>query len=189
MGENKNGNIDEVEGGIPAGGGSNPGKRKSVLSEFMLPKLTRRFFLRLAILAAASYLFFGFLCVPAYIKGESMEPTYSRRGVDFCWRPAYWFSIPKRGDIVVIRYTGRKLYLKRVIGLPGDTIEFKNGDLLLNGKKLDEPYQKNACDWGLPSRTVPEEKIYVLGDNRSMPMENHVFGAVKLKRLYGAPLW
>jgi signal peptidase I len=164
-------------------------KLKGKLSEFVIPKFNRRFFIRLAIIAGVSYLFFGFVCVPAYIKGESMEPTYNRVGVDFCWRPRYWFTPPKRGDVVVIRYTGHKLYLKRLIGLPGDTIEFKKGKLVLNGRPQVEPYVQNPCDWTLPPRKVPKGRIYVIGDNRSMPMENHKFGAVKLKRLYGAPLW
>ena len=118
-----------------------------------------------------------------------MMPTYPKEWFDFCWRPAYWFSTPRRGDLVVIRYTDKKLYLKRVIGLPGDTIAFKDGKLIRNGKRMDEPYVKKPSDWNLPERTVPEGKLYVVGDNRSMPMDNHIFGAVKLKRLYGAPLW
>ena len=163
--------------------------KRSALKEFSLPKPGRRFFIRLGLVALSAFLFFRFVCVPARISGESMEPTYSSAGFDFCWRPAYWFSKPKRGDIVVIRYTDKKLYLKRVAGLPGDKIEFRNGKLFVNGAKVDEPYVKKTSDWNIPERVVPEGKIYVVGDNRSMPMEIHVFGAVKLKRLYGAPLW
>ena len=159
------------------------------IAKFISPRMNRRFFIRVAIVALLATLFFGLVCVPSYIKGESMEPTYNRVGVNFCWRPTYWFSSPKRGDIAVIRYTGRKLYLKRVVGLPGDTVEFRNGKLLINGKMANEPYVKNSCDWYLPERVVRKGTIYVVGDNRSMPMQHHKFGAVNLKRLYGAPLW
>lgn len=162
---------------------------RSGIAKFIAPKMSLRLFIRVAIVALIASLFFGLICVPSYIKGESMEPTYNRIGVDFCWRPTYWFSSPKRGDIVVIRYTGRKLYLKRVVGLPGDTVEFINGKLLINGKVANEPYVKNSCDWNLPERIVRKGTIYVVGDNRSMPMQHHKFGAVNIKRLYGAPLW
>jgi len=162
---------------------------RNFLLNFFFPKLGKRFAIRFALVAVSAYAFFAFVCVPARISGESMEPTYPSSGFDFCWRPAYWFSMPKRGDVVIIRYTGKKLYLKRMVGFPGDTIEFKNGELFVNGEKLDEPYVVKKSDWNLPERVVPEGKIYVVGDNRSMPMANHIFGAVKLKRLYGAPLW
>lgn len=158
-------------------------------SHFFIPKFNTCFFVRLGVLALLAFLFFGLICRPAFVKGKSMEPTYNRVGFDFCWRPAYWFSKPKRGDVIVIRYAGKKLFLKRVIGLPGDRLSFKNGKLFLNRKELQEPYVKNPCDWNLPERTVENGKIYVIGDNRSMQMKLHQFGAVKLKRVYGAPLW
>ena len=158
-------------------------------ANFILPKFDTCFFVRFAVIVIIAYLFFGFICIPAYVKGGSMEPTYSRVGFNFCWRPTYWFSAAKRGDIVIIRYTGKKLYLKRIIGLAGDTIAFRNGKLFLNGKEINEPYIKKPCDWNLPDRKVDEGKIYVIGDNRSMMMEHHTFGAVKFKRLYGAPVW
>ena len=158
-------------------------------SHFLLPKINICFFVRLAFLTSLALLFFGFICRPAWVKGESMEPTYSRIGFNFCWRPAYWFSMPERGDIVVIRYAGKKLFLKRVIGLPGDKLIFKEGKLFLNGKEIDEPYVKKSCSWSLPERTVEQDRIYVIGDNRSMPIEMHQFGAVKLNRIYGAPVW
>lgn len=159
------------------------------LNDFIIPKLNRKFLIRVGIVIIACFVFFGFICRPMYIKGSSMEPTYSSTGFTFCWRPAYWFSKPERGDIVIIRYSGKKHYLKRVIGLPGDTIEFRKGKLILNGKELAEPYVKNPCDWNLPERTVEEGRIYVIGDNRSMMLEQHNFGAVKQKRIYGRPLW
>lgn len=158
-------------------------------ANFILPKFDTCFFVRLGALILICWLFFGFICIPAYVKGGSMEPTYSRIGFNFCWRPAYWFSEPQRGDIVVIRYTGKKLYLKRLIGVAGDTVAFRDGKLYLNGKEQDEPYVKKPCEWNLPEREVSEGKIYVIGDNRSMMMEHHKFGAVKIKRLHGVPVW
>ena len=161
----------------------------SGFSDFIIPKLNTCFFIRLSTIILTAYLFFGYICIPAQISGASMEPTYFRVGFNFCWRPSYWFSSPNYGDIVIIRYTNKKLYLKRLIGKPGDTIAIQDGQLIRNGKKVLEAYVKKSSNWNLPERTVQKGKIYVIGDNRSMPIENHKFGAVKIKRLYGAPLW
>ena len=159
------------------------------VSRLLFPRMNSRFFIRLGIVIVVSYFFFGFVCVPVYVRGESMEPTYAKVGFNFCWRPAYWFSAPGRGDIAVIRYTGRKLYLKRIIGLPGDTVGFRDGTIILNGVDLVEPYVMKGCAWDLPERKVEDGRIYVVGDNRSMPIEHHEFGSVSISRLHGKPLW
>lgn len=156
---------------------------------FVLPKLNRCFFIRIAVLAIVAYVFFGFIAVPAFVKGPSMEPTYKRIGFNFCWRPTYWFSGPARGDVVIIRYTTRTLYLKRVVALAGDRVAFRDGKLYVNGDYVQEAYVKNSSNWTLPEKIVEPGKIYVVGDNRSMPIYKHKFGQVLMKRLYGAPIW
>lgn len=158
-------------------------------SGFVFPKMNKCFFIRLGVIVLVTYLFFGFICIPTFVKGGSMEPTYKRIGFNFCWRPTYWFSPVKRGDIVIIKYTDKTLFLKRVVGLPGDTVEFNNGRLFVNGEYIEEPYRKYVSDWTLPAKKIEPGHIYVVGDNRSMPQEGHKFGMVSLKRLYGAPLW
>ena len=77
------------------------------------------------------------------------------------------FSKPKRGDIVIIRYKDKTYFLKRVIGLPGDTVEFRNGDLYLNGRKQNEAYVRYASDWNLSPRKVEPGHYYVVGDKRA----------------------
>ena len=160
-----------------------------VLKSFLRPRFNRYFFIRLGIIVLLAYIFFGFICVPTFVKGTSMEPTYGRIGFNFCWRPAYWWSLPNRGDVVIVRYTDKVLYLKRIVAVGGDTIAFRNGKLYLNKKLINEPYVKKTCDWNLPERIVEPEKIYVVGDNRSMPMNKHKFGQISINRLHGAPLW
>jgi hypothetical protein len=59
----------------------------------------------------------------------------------------------------------------------------------MNGKALDEPYVKNGCDWNMSRREVPKGKIFVLGDNRSMPMTEHMGGMIDQSRLAGIPIW
>ena len=81
------------------------------------------------------------------------------------------------------------MLLKRVVALGGDTVEFREGRLYVNGREVAEPYVNGPCDWNLPSRRVEEGSIYVVGDNRSMPMEGHDFGQTSSDRVIGVPLW
>jgi signal peptidase I len=159
------------------------------LSDFIIPTFNAAFFVRLITLIIVSYIVFGIFLIPAYIKGGSMEPTYKRIGVNFCWRMRYLLHDPQRKDIVIIYYADKVLLLKRVVAFEGETVEFRNGDLYINGIKIEEPYVKYACDWNLPPRKVKKDHIYVVGDNRSMPIEQHKFGQVAKDRIYGAPLW
>ncbi len=81
------------------------------------------------------------------------------------------------------------MLLKRVVALEGQRVEFRNGKLFLNGLKVDEPYVRYPCNWNLPPRQVREGYVYVVGDNRNMPMTNQSFGQALSKRIIGAPLW
>ena len=157
---------------------------------FLLPPLTKRFFVRILIIAIAAYLFFSYICLPLQIKGNSMEPTYPSRGINFCWRLRYLFSEPRRHDVVVVRFAGSKvMLLKRVVGLEGEQIEFRHGKLLVDGDPLEEPYVVYPCNWNLPPRKVDKGCVYVVGDNRGMPIENHYFGQASMERIMGGPVW
>lgn len=119
-----------------------------------------------------------------------MEPTYGSRGINFCWRLRYLFSKPKRHDVVVVRFAGTKvMLLKRVVGLEGERVEFRDGKLFVNGSLLEEPYVRHPCNWNLSPRIVDNNCVYVVGDNRSMPIENHYFGQASVGRIIGGPLW
>lgn len=119
-----------------------------------------------------------------------MEPTYRSRGINFCWRLRYLFSKPKRHDVVVVRFAGSKvMLLKRIVGLEGERVEFRDGKLFVNGSPLEEPYVRHPCNWNLSPRKVDDHCVYVVGDNRSMPIENHYFGQASMERIMGGPLW
>ena len=159
------------------------------IREFFLPKLTRGFFLRAAAVALAALVVFGLLLTPCVIDGASMVPTYAEHGFNFCWRGRYWFSEPRRGDVVILRYHGKVYYLKRVVGVAGDTVEFRDGKLFVNGEAQDEPYIRYFCSWNQDPYTVEPGHCYVVGDNRSQSIHDHVFGSVSTKRIVGAPLF
>ena len=157
--------------------------------EFLWPRLTKPFFIRAAAVAILALTVFGWLLTPCVIDGASMVPTYPERGINFCWRGRYWFSEPQRGDVVILRHHNRVYYLKRVLAVAGDTIEFRKGRLILNGKEQNEPYTYFHGNWEVPEYTVEPGHCYVVGDNRSQPIELHSFGSVSVKRIVGAPLF
>lgn len=157
--------------------------------EFIFPQLSKAFFIRLTAVALCAVLIFGVLLMPCIIDGGSMLPTYARKGFTFCKKWSYWFREPAAGDIVIINYGSRHYLLKRIIALAGDTVEFRRGTLFVNGKKQEEPYVRYISDWNLPPRTVAPGKCYVVGDNRSQPINEHIFGQVDLKRITGQPLF
>ncbi len=164
--------------------------RRGALSRFLFPTPNRWFLLRLSLVAALTTLFFGTLCVPARIQGRSMEPTYRDGAFAFCWRPRFWVHPPTPGRVVMVRIAGRRLmYLKRVVAGGGDTVEFRQGQLWVNGVARQEPYVQGPCDWALSPRVVPAGHLYVIGDNRAMPIEEHTFGSVPLERIEGGPAW
>ncbi len=160
------------------------------LREFFFPSLTPRFLIRVAAVALVAYLFFGHLLIPMFIRGRSMEPTYHDGGFTFCWRGSYLFHPPRRGDIVAVKLAGEKvMLLKRVVALEGEEVEFRNGVLFVDGKPLDEPYVKNRFAWDLPPRKIEPGCVYLVGDNRGMPIEEHDFGQTPISRIAGKPIW
>jgi len=165
-------------------------KHTRFLKNFLFPSVTTGYLLRICLVAAIAVIVFKFILIPFTINGKSMEPTYQNGHVNFCWRPAYLFSIPDRHDIVAVRFAGKHIMLlKRVVGLEGETVEFRDGELFINEERLSEPYIKYPCNWNLPPRKVKKGHLYVVGDNRNVSIQTHDFGQTPIKRIIGTPLW
>lgn len=81
------------------------------------------------------------------------------------------------------------MLLKRIVALEGQTVEFRQGTLFVDGERAEEPYVHFKCDWTLEQRKVEPGNVYVVGDNRSVSMDVHVFGQVARTRIEGVPLW
>ncbi len=160
------------------------------LRHFILPKLNRAFFIRLACVVVCSFLFFKFILVPARIQGGSMEPTYHDGRLIFYMPMLRFVKQPEINDVVMIRLAGNRIMLlKRIVALPNDTVQWRNGILFRNNAAIDEPYVKFNDDWSTESVKVPPDHVYVVGDNRGMPQEQHDFGYTPQSRIGGYALW
>jgi signal peptidase I len=139
----------------------------------LIGRKPKRTLVRATILAVFCFVFFKLfvfrvLVLPVRIEGNSMFPTYHDRGINFVNRLAYRHSDPQRGDVVGIRMAGPSIMLmKRIVGLPGETIAFEHGRLFVNGEPIAEPYLKHhsPAPYLEPVKLGPNE-YYVIGDNR-----------------------
>jgi signal peptidase I len=147
--------------------------------------------LQLAVLAALIAAFFVRL---PQVSGLSMEPHIRSGEYVVINTFAYRIGTPRRGDIVAFRHEGdtRAVFIKRVIGLPGDRIVIDRGRVYVNGAMLDEPYVRHPDDRSFPQLVVPNSAVYVLGDNRAESEDSRFFGPVNDDLLIGravAGIW
>jgi len=156
------------------------------------PKTT---LVRAVVLGVVCVVVFKFALLPARVEGLSMAPTYADHSFNFVNRLSYLLHEPRRGDVVGVRLTPpqgwsapRIMYLKRVIGLPGETICFVAGHAQVNGRPLAEPYEKGPCGWNTAPVTLGPDEYFVVGDNRSMSKEEHTFGRTERSRIVGKAL-
>ena len=149
---------------------------------------------------AAALILRLFVVSLARIRGRSMLPTLHDRDFALVWRLTYLFRKPRRGDVVICHYPGRRMkhipfmpqaFVKRVIGLPGDTLEWAEGVLLLNGEPLREPYlDPNGCRFKRtrPPITLGPDEYYVLGDNRDSSNDSRSIGPIRRRAIRGRVL-
>lgn len=133
----------------------------------------KRTAIRALILAVFCFVFFKFfvfqfIVLPVRIEGNSMYPTYHDWGINFVYRLAYRHSNPQRGDVIGIRMAGPKVMLmKRIVGMPGETVAFQHGRLIVNGEEIAEPYMKSHTPAPyMPPVKLGADEYYVIGDNR-----------------------
>lgn len=99
----------------------------------------------------------------------------------------YPFGGPQRGDIAVFQYPGgpERDFIKRVIALPGDTVQIERGRVSVNGVLLDENYIRAVPSYSVPPQIVPDGQYYVLGDNRPNSSDSHIWGFVPADNMIG----
>jgi signal peptidase I len=152
-----------------------------------------------------------FLVQPFWIPSESMLPTIEVNDRVMVNKLAYTWGEPQRGDVVVfrdpreeeeeesipeavirsvleavgIRTRGRDDLIKRVVGLPGETVEVRDNRVVIDGTPLDEPYLEEVFMPDEPQITVGDDQVFVMGDNRNASFDSRRFGPIALEDVVG----
>jgi signal peptidase I len=132
-----------------------------------------------------------FLYQPVKVEGTSMMPALQDQERVFINKFLYRFGLGavERGDTVVFWFPGdpTKSFIKRIIGLPGDTVEVRSGQVYLNGHRLAEPYVPDEYRDRISSGPVrvPDGQFFVLGDHRSSSNDSRNWGPVPKESIYG----
>jgi len=135
-----------------------------------------------------------FIMQPNQVKGASMEPSFQSGDYIFTSKVTYKFRKPDRGDIVVFKSPKNPDidYIKRIIGLPGDKVIISNGVVSVNGIVLNEKYisdKTNLWDNGFVKDNVPiiipDEEVFVMGDNRPRSSDSREFGPIPIETIIG----
>jgi signal peptidase I len=128
-----------------------------------------------------------FLAQATQVLGQSMEPNLHSTQRVVVEKVTYRFLHgPRRGDIVVIDLPGQtEMLIKRVVGLPGESIEVRNGQVYIDGEQLDEPWTVRPSGGSYGPQTIPPLRVFVMGDNRGASNDSRSFGPVAIEHVVG----
>lgn len=137
-------------------------------------------------LALLIYLVVNALTGRFYVRGSSMEPSLHNGQYLIVSKISYLFGEPQRGDIVVFvsPNNGKEDYIKRIIGLPRERVEIRDGAVWINGYRLEEPYLRSPTPYSGVWTLGPDE-YFVLGDNRANSSDSHTWGPLPRKNIIG----
>ena len=131
------------------------------------------------------------------VRGQSMLPTLQSRDVVLVWRLPYCLRRPRRGEVVICHYPGRRMrrlrflpqaFIKRVVGLPGDTLGITDGTVHINGAPLAEPYltpERCRIPRRCPARLLGPEEYFVMGDHRARSNDSRSVGPIRRRAICG----
>ncbi len=121
------------------------------------------------------------------IEGYSMEPNFHNDQFLLVNKLAYKIGHPQRGDVIIFHYplNETKNYIKRVIGLPGETVQVRAGKVYINNILMPEPYPYEHADYDYGPSTVSPGEYFVLGDNRPESSDSHFWGLVPARDIVG----
>jgi signal peptidase I len=142
------------------------------------------------VIAVVLYLF---IMTPHEVLGNSMHPTYKNGEYLMANKLVYRFSQPKRGDVIIFKYSETQDFIKRIIGIPGDSITVKDGKIFVNGTQLDESayladtVYTSGGDYIAEGQTVSvgENEYFVCGDNRPHSSDSRTFGPISIDQIKG----
>lgn len=123
------------------------------------------------------------------IKGASMYPSFHDKDVVILNKISYVTELPKRGDNVVLRFPGdpeHQRYIKRLIGLPGETVTIRDGKVFINGQELYEPYlPQEVTTYPASETTLRDDEYYLIGDNRDNSSDSRIWGSARRSDFIG----
>ena len=140
-----------------------------------------------------SVVLYLFIMTPHEVVGNSMHPTYKNGEYLMANKILYKISEPKRGDVIIFKYSSTQDFIKRVIGLPGDTVMLKDGKMYINDTLLDESDYLSESVYTNGGEflkegdiiEVPERRYFVCGDNRPHSSDSRAFGPIDEKDIKG----
>lgn len=166
-----------------------PKKKKRVFRWSVLANAAA-WILKIAVVCLFAFVFVWYFGQKVSTVGDSMNPVLYNGDVTLVNRIIYNASAPKRGDIIVFKPKGNEnshYYIKRIIGLPGETIEFLEGEIYINGEKLTEDYTTTEIkDVGIVKEKMElsGDEYFVLGDNRANSEDSRMADVGNVKRSY-----
>ncbi|MFW5786838.1 MAG: signal peptidase I [Halanaerobiales bacterium] len=154
----------------------------------------KEFLQSLVIAAILAFFIITFVAQSFVVDGDSMDPTLQNGERLFVNKFIYRFHPPERGDIIVFTPQGApdSKYIKRVIGLPGETVEIKDGTTFIDGKPIKEDYIKESISGDYGPYEVPEKSVFVMGDNRNHSADSRypeIVGFVDYDTISGKAFW
>lgn len=134
-----------------------------------------------------------FVAQPFIVSGASMDDTFHNGQYLIVDQVTYYFNDPQRGDVVIFRYPRdpNKYFIKRIIGLPGDTVEIKESDVIITneanptGLTLNEPYISEMSPTAPLTEVLGPREYFVMGDNRNHSSDSRVWGVLQEERIIG----
>lgn len=147
------------------------------------------FLLYIAMVVLIALTIRSFIAEPIRVDGDSMIPTLVHNEDMLVEKMSYWFEVPQRGDIAIVFYPGyTESCVKRIIGLPGETVAVKDGKIYIDGKELNESaYWNGEIIGDMDPVTVAARHVFVVGDNRngSKDSRNPSVGSIPYAKVVG----
>ncbi len=136
------------------------------------------------IIIVAVLLFKQFIIAPIKVNGDSMNETLMNNDIMLLDKISYRFTDIKRFDIVVIK-KDKEYIIKRIIGLPGDVVEYKDNKLYINGKEVEEDFKHDRNTNDYKEEKIKDGYYFVVGDNRDISLDSRIIGLIKREEILG----